>query len=108
MNTVGWSSTGRILPSVGTRNPVRLAGIELVSVKGSQNNQLRQSPDPRAAKSGAVGALELPLDPDLGVVIELWAELPEMTRQAVLAMMREAERSALARRPMGPPGRAEI
>jgi hypothetical protein len=53
---------------------------------------LGKSDDPRDAKCGAVGAPEAPFDPDLGLVVEAWSRLPEVTRRAVLAMVEAAGR----------------
>ena len=66
------------------------AGLEPDSVTPCGQRDLGKSPGPRAAKSGAVDARELPLDPDLAVVVEVWPTLPEATRQAVLRIVREA------------------
>jgi len=51
---------------------------------------LGKSPDPRAAKSGAVDAREAPLDPDLTVVVEAWPKLPETVKAKMLAMVQAA------------------
>jgi hypothetical protein len=48
---------------------------------------LRQTPNQRAAECAAVGDDLPPLDPELAQVIEVWDTLPS----AILAMLRAAE-----------------
>jgi len=43
------------------------------------------------AESGAVGAENTAIDPDLAQVIEAWDSLPPAIREAILAMLRAAE-----------------
>jgi hypothetical protein len=40
------------------------------------------------ANSGAVGAQEAPLDPDLTLVVSSWPTLPEAIKAGILAMIR--------------------
>jgi hypothetical protein len=67
-------------------------GLELDCVTPCGERELGKSDDPRDAKCGAVGAPEAPFDPDLGLVVEAWSRLPEVTRRAVLAMVEAAGR----------------
>jgi hypothetical protein len=53
---------------------------------------LGKSPDPRAAKSGAVDAREGPVDPDLALVAERWATLSAAVRAQIVAMVKAAGR----------------
>jgi hypothetical protein len=55
-----------------------------------EGNQLRQSPDSRAAESGAVDAREAPIDPDLQAVIEAWPGLPEAVKAKVIELVQAA------------------
>ena len=73
------------------RVPSKLAeaGPELDSTTPCGQGDLGKSPNPRAAKSGAVDAREAPLDPDLAVVIDAWPTLPEKVKAKVLAMVKE-------------------
>jgi len=66
------------------------AGFELVSATPCDDRDLGKSPDPRAAKSGAVDAREAPVDPDLALIIEAWPGLPEAVRAKIVAMVSEA------------------
>ena len=66
------------------------AGLELDSATPCGQRDLGKPPNPRAAKSGAVDARELPLHPDLAVVVDAWPSLPEAARRAVLRIVREA------------------
>jgi hypothetical protein len=43
-----------------------------------------------AAESGAGGAENRPLDPDLAVVVQAWPDVPETVRASILAMVRAA------------------
>ena len=49
----------------------------------------RRTPQP-GAESGAVGAQNPTVDPDLAEVVARWPALPEATRQAVVAMVKAA------------------
>jgi len=55
------------------------------------SEDLRQTPNQRAAKSAAVGDDSPPIDPDLDQVIEAWDSLPPAIHEAILAMLRAAE-----------------
>ena len=42
------------------------------------------------AESGAMGAENGPVDPDLAAVVAVWPTLPEPTRRKIVAMVQEA------------------
>ena len=42
------------------------------------------------AKSGALGAQDAPIDPDLAMVVKRWTSLPEAVKQDVVAIVRAA------------------
>ncbi len=44
--------------------------------------------------SGARSAPDTPIDPDLALILDYWATLPEQVRQAVLASVRSASENA--------------
>jgi hypothetical protein len=67
------------------------AGIEPSDVTSSENTDLRQTPNQRAAKIAAVGDDLPPIDPELASVNEAWPTLPPAIREAILAMLRAAE-----------------
>lgn len=52
---------------------------------------LGNSEFPSGAKSGALGAPEAPIDPDLAMIIEAWPTLPESIKAGIVAMIRAAE-----------------
>ena len=64
-------------------------GLEQVSVTNKPSNDLRRSPNPGAAKSGADTT---PPDPDLQSIIEHWPNLPDAVKAAVLALVRTASK----------------
>ena len=77
-------------------NVVRVAGVppqglEPSDVTSSENTDLRQTPNQRAAKSAAVGDDLPPIDPELASVIGAWPTLPPAIREAILAMLRAAK-----------------
>lgn len=73
-------------------------GFELDDVTGSENADLRESLDRRAAESGAVGAQSASGDADdstscdanLLTVIEAWPKLSPLTKNAILGLIRGA------------------
>ena len=66
-------------------------GFEPGDVTPIQSQDLRQTPNQRAAECAAVGDDSSPIDPDLAQVIEVWSTLPPAIREAILAMLRAAE-----------------
>ena len=66
-------------------------GLEPVDVTPSVSEDLRQTPNQRAAECAAVGDDLPPIDPELAQVIEVWNTLPPAIREAILAMLRAAE-----------------
>ncbi len=48
------------------------------------------NPDKRATAGAAVESAEVPIDPDLQLVIDAWQTLPEATKVGILAMVRLA------------------
>jgi len=66
-------------------------GFEPGDVTTIQSQDLRQTPNQRAAECAAVGDDFPPLDPELAQVIEAWHTLPPAIREAILAMLRAAE-----------------
>ena len=67
------------------------AGLEPDDVTPSAPEDLRQTPNQRAAECAAVGDDLPPIDPELAQVIEAWPTLPPAIREAILAMLRAAE-----------------
>ncbi len=64
-----------------------------------ESNELQESPlaapknafsETPCAKSGALGAGNTPLDPDLALIQDRWPKLPEHFKAAVLAIVRNA------------------
>jgi hypothetical protein len=53
-------------------------------------NDLQQSAIPTGAESGAVGAQNGPIDPQLAAVVAAWPTLPEAVRRRVMAMVNAA------------------
>ena len=87
--TRGWKAL-RETASRGERavsGSVVPAGFEPGDVTLSVPEDLRQTPNQRAAECAAVGDDLPPLDPELAQVIEVWDTLPS----AILAMLRAAE-----------------
>lgn len=71
----------------GTRTPDQ--GI--MSQRASPVNVEEYSnPDESAAAGAAVEPEEVPIDPDLQLVIDAWETLPETTKVGILAMVRAA------------------
>ena len=66
-------------------------GLEPSDVTSSENKDLRQTPNQRAAECAAVGDDLPPIDPELAQVIEVWPTLPPAIHEAILAMLRAAE-----------------
>ena len=66
-------------------------GFEPGDVTPYQPEDLRHTPNQRAAECAAVGDDSSPIDPDLAQVIEVWDSLPPAIREAILAMLRAAE-----------------
>ena len=66
-------------------------GFEPGDVTPSVPEDLRQTPNQRAAECAAVGDDLLPINPELASVIEVWDTLPPAIREAILAMLRAAE-----------------
>ena len=66
-------------------------GFEPGDVTTIQSQDLRQTPNQRAAECAAVGDDLPPINPDLAQVIEVWGTLPPAIREAILAMLRAAE-----------------
>jgi len=66
-------------------------GFEPGDVTPIQSQDLRQTPNQRAAECAAVGDDSPPIDPELVQVIEAWPTLPPVIREAILAMLRAAE-----------------
>ena len=66
-------------------------GFEPGDVTTIQSQDLRQTPNQRAAECAAVGDDLPPLAPELAQVIEAWPTLPPAICEAILAMLRAAE-----------------
>jgi hypothetical protein len=75
------------MPSRGVR-PRRAkvggTGVELPQ-ENTGNTEIRNQ---SGAESGALGAREAPLDPDLLAVVDAWPALPESVKAGILAMIR--------------------
>lgn len=69
INASGWG---------GIRTPRKNAG------KTQVTNQ-------SGAESGALGAREAPIDPELAAVVEAWPALPDAIKAGILAMIRAAK-----------------
>jgi len=54
------------------------------------DNELQDTPLPRAAKSDATGARNGDLAPRLEAVIDAWPDLPDEVRTQIVAMVSEA------------------
>lgn len=65
-------------------------GFDAVSPSACPTSDLRQSPVPSAAESGAVGAQSGAVDPDLDLIVTCWPMLPENVRQGIVATVRQA------------------
>ena len=59
-------------------------GVEHVS----NSSRIKESEDSGGAECGADFSDSPPSDPDLAVVIDAWAKLPEAVRAGILAMIR--------------------
>ena len=57
-------------------------------------------PAESGAESGAVGARADLLDPGLAAVVEAWPTLPEATKDAILAMVKQPDDGTLRNRGM--------
>ena len=66
-------------------------GLEPGDVTPSVSEDLRQTPNQRAAECAAVGDDLPPIDPDLASVIEAWGTLPADTRAAILAIVSDVQ-----------------
>ena len=66
-------------------------GFEPGDVTPIQSQDLRQTPNQRAAECAAVGDDLPPIDPDLASVIEAWGTLPADTRAAILAIVSDVQ-----------------
>jgi len=79
---VNWRGHGKTSPpqveTIGLEPPLKTTGKTGVSAKGG-------------AKSGAVGAPSVPIDPDLQAVIEAWPQLPASVKTDILARVQAAE-----------------
>jgi len=72
-------------------------GLEGHHVTGNHSNDLSQSPISSDAESGAIStqfgatgdAAHIVADPGLALLIDRWPTLPEATKVAILAMVRE-------------------
>jgi hypothetical protein len=62
--------------------------LEQVGVKGSNVNELGESPESCGALSGADKAISGDCDPGLQQVIDAWQTLPEAARQDIVAMIK--------------------
>ena len=67
-----------------------LIGLESDSTTPNLTSHLRQSPTEGAAQSGAHATEPRRLDPDLLMLVERWAALPEALRAGIVAMVRAA------------------
>ena len=65
-------------------------GFEPGDVTLTQPEDLRQTPNQRAAECAAVGDDSSPIDSELAQVIEAWDSLPPDTRTAILAIVEAA------------------
>jgi len=66
-------------------------GFEPGDVTHREPEDLRQTPNQRAAECAAVGDDSSPIDPELAYMIEIWPTLPPAIREAILTMLRAAE-----------------
>ena len=61
-------------------------GLEPGSVSGLQPKELPKPAIQRAAESGAVGAVDGPIDDGLAKIIDAWPELSEEIKRAILGL----------------------
>ena len=66
-------------------------GLELESVSSCKTSQLPNSPECRAAISGANDYEKPPQDPDLTIIIERWEHLPEAIKTGIMAIVKSVE-----------------
>ena len=66
-------------------------GFEPGDVTPSVPEDLRQTPNQRAAECAAVGDDLPPINPDLATVLDAWHALPPDTRTAILAIVEAAQ-----------------
>ena len=66
-------------------------GFEPGDATPIQSQDLRQTPNQRAAECAAVGDDLPPIDPDLAIEIDAWHSLPPDTRTAILAIVEAAQ-----------------
>jgi len=66
-------------------------GLEPDDVTPSVSEDLRQTPNQRAAECAAVDDDLSPISPDLASVIDAWHSLPPDTRTAILAIVEAAQ-----------------
>jgi len=60
------------------------AGLEQTALTPSKTPIV----SPRGTESGTLDAQNTPSDPDLALIVDRWANLPEHIRQAVLVLVR--------------------
>jgi hypothetical protein len=91
---VNWAQPPTTLPATarGTARQwdskqVEAAGIELPQQYAGNSGVGGES----GAESGALGAQNGPVDPDLAAVMEAWPGLPAAIRAGILAMVRAAK-----------------
>lgn len=70
-----------------TNTPADGEGLEPVSVSALATSASAERPNPRGAKSGALGAHLAEIPSDLQVVIDAWPTLPEEARVGILAII---------------------
>lgn len=79
--------------SAGNRQKWQLPKVAGTGFERPAKNTANAAVDGRGgAESGALGARERPIDPELAAVIDAWPALPEATRSAILAMIRAVDR----------------
>jgi len=65
-------------------------GLEPEIVTNCQINNLQKLENPGAAESGAVGAQNTEIDPELAKIVAAWPGLPDAIRAGIVAMVAAA------------------
>jgi len=69
-------------------------GLEPKTVTNCKSNNLQESENPGAAESGAVGARNIVIDPELAKIVAAWPTLPKAVRAGIVAMVAAADAGA--------------
>jgi hypothetical protein len=64
-----------------------LAGLEGIDVTANTGNELGETPESRAADSGAVSSDSGLIAADLAKVVERWPTLPATVRERIMALV---------------------